>query len=105
MLYSREGIDQYVDYESGNLNGYGVFQNNATVDIQGTTETLNIIVPTGSKHGYSVGPGSILFMHENLRLNLRAYVTKMPFFYFSGFPQIHNMPTVLLSNDDFMTLC
>ena len=36
---------------------------------------------------------------------MRAYITKFPFNYFSGFSAIKNSPTYLTSYEDFMTIC
>jgi len=43
---------------------------------------------------------------DKLRAVARAYVTKFPYNYFSGFPTIAIIgPTMLTSYDDFMMLC
>ena len=50
----------------------------------------------------STGVGKNLYLNQRLRATVRAYVTKMPYFYFSGFPQIAFFGNALTGYDDYM---
>lgn len=64
------------------------------------------MLPSGLQDSYSVEVGGVLFVGDKLRAVARAYVTKFPYNYFSGFPTIALIgPTMLTSYDDFMMLC
>jgi hypothetical protein len=45
LLYTDEGVDQYVTYPNHNTNGYGVLSN-INSDFGGFTDTIKAIVPT-----------------------------------------------------------
>ena len=50
MLYTDEGVDQYVTYPLNNTNGYGVLSSaNENDNFTRPTSTIKIIVPTGDK--------------------------------------------------------
>lgn len=63
-------------------------------------------MPTGGKLGFDVPTGGMVWLNRNVRATVRAFVTKMPFYYFSGYPTVTYVgPNLLTSYDDFMLLC
>ena len=46
LLYTEDGIDQYVTYPSTNRNGYNTIITNQSFN--GTTETIKMLLPSGS---------------------------------------------------------
>jgi len=69
------------------------------------TNTVELLVPTGLKDKYSAGVGDILLGTTGIRSTTRAYITKFPFNYFSGYSIIADSATVLTSYEDFMWIC
>ena len=63
MLYTDEGVDQYVTYPGTQVNGYGVLSN-AVNDFPGDTDTIKMIAPTGIKQGLNVEPGGIVMVGD-----------------------------------------
>ena len=94
-----------MSYPEENINGYDVIISNVYPDIfEGTTETMRIIAPSGIKKGFSGKVGDPLIMNGQVRATFRSFATKIPVFYFSGFSVIDAMSTLIMSDQQFMTL-
>ena len=84
LLYTEDGINQYPTYDSDDANAYKVIDNNVG-GVVAPTSTVRLLVPSGLEELYSAEVGDTLFMNWRNRAQVRAYITKFPFNYFSGY--------------------
>ena len=60
LLYSDEGVDQYVTYPFAEINGYKVINNSNGINQTGPTWTLKVLITGALTNLFSVKAGDLL---------------------------------------------
>mmetsp|Transcript_29050 Transcript_29050/g.36007 ORF Transcript_29050/g.36007 Transcript_29050/m.36007 type:complete len:158 (-) Transcript_29050:439-912(-) len=88
LLYTKEGITKYPTYPEPDRNAYQIGDTLDDTLYNLSTDTYRYLVPTGLKGLFSAEAGATVMTTHDEKSQIRAYVSKFPYLYFSGYSSV-----------------